>query len=169
MMKLILSFSALGLVLTAAIPLQRTAPTIPMAPAATHTATPLMWTSQKNLYKGDILELHFAQPHPEYLGVIHPDGRFFYVIYPKETSVGNLYPLMDSQVFSQLSSISIETAHLSADPYTYGVFENQPVFTKSGVYRFILGSNLHVDDERSIDIVKIQYQHQAAPKKPFAN
>lgn len=116
-----------------------------MQPAETKASAELstqrakIWTDTTTVYKGETFTLHFTTPNPPYLGVIDPKGRFFYIVFPKENSFGNLVPLVDSDRFAAMSSLAICTGELKADPYTYGVYENQPVFTCSGVYTFILG------------------------------
>jgi hypothetical protein len=176
MFKLILSVSALGAVFTGAWPFVST-PAIPAVPTIPPVSLevpvenpgPGMWSKQKTVYQGDYIELQFAPQHAGYLGVLAPDGRFFYLIYPLESSVGALTPIMDSRDFIQKTSLVLSTGTLRADPYTHGVLENQPVFTQSGTYRFILGENLHTDDETALDIVKVRYEHKASPnKKAFA-
>ncbi|MBK8194132.1 MAG: hypothetical protein IPK76_13315 [Lewinellaceae bacterium] len=81
------------------------------------------------------------------------------------SSVGNLRPLVTSEAFVAMNILSINTAKFKADPYTSGVLDNQPVFTTSGTYRFLLGENLHTDDERFIEIVKVNYRHKKRPGK----
>jgi len=78
----------------------------------------------------------------------------------QEAAEGNLTPLMDSERFIHISRLQINTARLKADPYIYGVYENQPVFTCSGTYTFILGENLHVDDPSLLSSVQVKYIHR---------
>ncbi|MEY3194099.1 MAG: hypothetical protein RIQ78_195 [Bacteroidota bacterium] len=118
-----------------------------------------VWVEKGDCYMDETIELNFSQPHANTLGVMDPDGNFFYLVFPAECTMGNLKPLVSSEGFSSLTALSICPATLKADPYIYGVLENQPVFTKSGVYRFILGDNLHVDDESALNIVSVVYKH----------
>jgi hypothetical protein len=122
-----------------------------------------MHLSTDLVYKGESFELRFDGPNPDYLGVIDPDGKFFYVVFPTGNAIGKLQPFVDSRSFANLKSLKINTAMLKADPYTYGVYENQPVFTKSGTYRFVLGDNLNVDDEQAVCVVKLRYKHSTRP------
>ena len=124
---------------------------------------PKMWTKTATLYKNETFELRFAAPNAPYLGVIDPTGHFFYVVFPKEAAEGQLKPLVDSKRFVTMTSLSINTGTLQADPYIYGVYENQPVFTQSGTYTFILGANLHVDDPALVHKVTVKYVHKARP------
>ncbi len=126
-------------------------------------STNKMWADKSILYKGNSFQLYFEMPHSQYLGVVDPQGHFFYVVYPVESSEGNLTPLVSSQYFNLLSALTIQTSTFNADPYTYGVLENQPVFTQSGIYRFVLGDNLHIDDTDHLSVVEIQYTHAAPP------
>ncbi len=59
-----------------------------------------------------------------------------------------------------MKTLKISTGQLKADPYTYGVYENQPVFTCDGTYTFILGENLHVDDPALLSKVQVKYVHK---------
>ena len=122
-----------------------------------------MWTNNSTLYKGETLELQFTAPNAPYLGVTDPQGHFFYVVFPRETAIGKLKPLVDSKRFSSLESLRIPTSSFKADPYIYGVYTNQPVFTQSGTYTFVLGENLHIDDPESIDKVTVRYVHGKRP------
>ena len=70
---------------------------------------------------------------------------------------------MDSKDFVETRSININTANFKADPYRYGILENQAVFTKSGTYRFVLGENLSVHDEESLTILKIEFRNGVRP------
>ena len=174
-MKLILAIPALGLLCSGFLsydkasnhaPFHSPPPTpkpVLLAVAKTIRATP------DPVYKGETLDLHFTVPNAPYLGVIDPDGKFFYLVFPAADAVGKLQPLVDSETFAKLSILRISTATLKADPYTYGVYENQAVFTKSGTYRFICGENLHVDDEDEIQVVQIRYKHVARPAIAFSN
>lgn len=162
-MKLILAIPALSLLCSSAIVIDKKAPPhnfTPVTPTVEESIAPKMWSAHSAIFKGESLELFFAPPNPAYLGVIDPDGRFFYLVFPKESITGNLRPLVDSAQFADMETLVINTATLTADPYTYGVLENQPVFTKTGTYRFVLGENLHVDDESLLEIVKVRYTHK---------
>jgi hypothetical protein len=137
------------------------ASSVPVAveqPAVPHQ--PDMWASQQSLYRGDVLQLHFKAPNPRYLGVVDPDGHFFYVVFPQEATAGFLNPLVSSEHFVHLTALNISTSTFKADPYIYGVTENQPVFTKSGTYTFILGDNLHTHDPGTLKRITVTYQHR---------
>jgi len=125
---------------------------------------PQMWsTATAILYKGETFHLHFSVPNDPYLGLIDPEGHFFYLVFPAETAVGALTPLIESKYFAVLQTLAINTGSLQADPYTYGVYENQPVFTVTGTYTFILGENLHVDDLGLLEKVTVRYVHTQRP------
>ncbi len=130
------------------------------ASSAPSKQTPKVWTDATTVYQNESFALHFTTPNAPYLGVVDPKGRFFYLVFPKETAEGNLTPLVDSERFVHISQLQINTARLKADPYTYGVYENQPVFTCSGTYTFILGENLHVDDPSLLSTTQIKYIHR---------
>lgn len=133
--------------------------------ASAERKTPKMWAENTTLYKGESFELHFTAPNAPYLGVVDPQGHFFYVVFPRETIVGKLKPLVDSKRFASMNALKINTGSLKADPYTYGVYTNQPVFTQSGTYTFITGENLHVDDPDFLDKVTVHYVHSRRPVK----
>ncbi len=168
-MKLILAFPALGLLLCGALlpknqfaaPTTALLPTLPAPPALTAK----MWVKKSTLYQGETLELHFQAPNAPYLGVIDPTGHFFYIVFPAEASVGKLKPLVDSQKFEPLSLLSISLTDFKADPYTYGVYENQAVFTQSGTFTFLLGDNLHTEEVTGIETLTVQYHHQPRPRQ----
>ncbi|MBU6339919.1 MAG: hypothetical protein KGS48_00370 [Bacteroidetes bacterium] len=165
-MKLILFLPAIGLMFSSIPtdhPIQPVAGIAQVVPAAVFLASntrPHMWTNQHSISKGEGFDLHFRAPNPDYLGVLDPRGKFFYLVYPSAAVVGDLQPLVASKDFIQLTKLHINTRTLSGDPYEYGVYENQPVFTRSGVYRFVLGENLHVDTEEGLCILKIRYSHK---------
>lgn len=162
-MKLIHALPAAGLLITGLTSVPKS--DLPSQPAAGPAATPApeVWTEKSVYYRDDAIELHFSLPHGANLGVIDPDGKFFYLVFPGENASGNLRPFMDSELFSQVGAITLLPASLKADPYTYGVLENQRVFTKSGTYRFILGDDLHVDDENSLTTHSIRYRQSKRP------
>lgn len=137
------------------------------APKVKHV--PKMWVNTSTLYKGETLQLHFTTPNAPYLGLIDPKGRFFYLVFPAETVVGELKPLVESKSFIALKSLSINTGTLKADPYTYGVYANQPVFTRSGTYTFLLGENLHVDDVTFLDKASVRYINTPRPAQISPN
>ena len=142
---------------------------IPSVVAPSVETHPSMWANNATLYKGESFELHFTAPNPPYLGVLDPSGHFFYVVFPREAIVGNLKPLVDSEHFASMTSLRISTAALKADPYQDGVYTNQPVFTQSGTYTFILGENLHVDDPDLVHKVSIRYVHGKRPASSSAS
>jgi hypothetical protein len=161
-MKLLLLLPAVALLLSMTI-----RPAGLPAPVLDHLvfppSAPKMWIENDRAFLGDTIELRFQKTHPEFLGVINPDGKFFYLVFPASESIGKLTPLVDSKVFLRLDRLEISTAHLKADPYEYGVVENQTVFTKSGAYDFILGDNLHVDDPTAVYRVTVRYKHSGRP------
>jgi hypothetical protein len=174
-MKLILFLPAAGLLFAGMV---RPAPTIGTGSVQTPVSQPeeafvkpsaSMWADRTTLRRNQTLTLYFTTPHPQYLGVVDPDGNFFYVVFPEEYSTGELKPLVGSTEFVQMNTLKIKPACLKADPYRHGIWKNQPVFTKSGTYRFLLGDNLHVDDENALTIVKIKYKHKAATRRPAPN
>ncbi|MEQ1747433.1 MAG: hypothetical protein ABMA02_18530 [Saprospiraceae bacterium] len=122
-----------------------------------------IWASAATLYKNETFDLRFAAPNAPFLGVVDPSGHFFYLVFPTEASEGQLKPLVDSRSFLPMKALTIHTGSLKADPYMYGVYENQRVFTQSGTYTFILGSNLHVDDPTLVEKVAIKYVHKQRP------
>lgn len=169
-MKLILALPAASLLLSGALNLEKRSPNhapafseLPAAAAAVEPAQKKMWAKTDLLYKGESLLLHFETPHAPYLGVIDPDGHFFYVVYPAENSMGKLRPLVPGARFAAMNTLRINAATLKADPYTWGFLENKRVFTKSGTYRFLLGDDLHTDDEDFVTVLKIRYRHVSRP------
>ena len=166
-MKLIHVLPASGLVCLGMLAFHKppTAPgsSRPMPSTTPETTVMPMRATTTLVYKGENIHLEFSTPHPGYLGIIDPDGRFFYVVFPASCAVGKLQPLVDSESFGRLNSLDIRTGSLKADPYTSGIYENQPVFTKSGTYRIILGDNLSVDTEDALSIVRIRYRHTVRP------
>jgi hypothetical protein len=160
---------AVGLLFSGAMSLDKIPPKTLAAPQKTPVASVTqMWTDCPVLYKGETLHLHFTLPHPQFLGVIDPDGHFFYVVFPEENSVGQLKPFVSSDQFETLNTLKIKTTTFKADPYTYGIMENKKVFTKSGTYRFLLGDNLHVDDESAVTVLEVKYNHAARPNIAIA-
>jgi hypothetical protein len=115
-------------------------------------------------YEGDTLILHFSTPNDPYLGVIDPDGHFFYIVFPDNGVLGDLKPYVDSKHFTNMRTMNIHTASFKADPYIYEVDKNQPVFTKSGDYTFIMGQNLHVDDPKMLDHLLVHYKRGFKPE-----
>jgi len=173
-MKLILAIPAAGLLFSGALGLKNVTPTGLSACASASVASvsekpsAKMWADNISLFKGETLRLHFTPPHGAYLGVIDPDGHFFYVVFPAEQSEGKLTPFVCSERFVSLDELLIPTSTFKADPYTDGVMENKRVFTKSGIYRFLLGDNLHTDDTRFLDVVKVRYRHKPRPEQAVA-
>jgi hypothetical protein len=120
---------------------------------------PKMWTCNTVLYINETLVLRFLPPNAPFLGVIDPQGHFFYLVFPAAEAIGNLVPFVGSTCFENLCELDVNTTSLQADPYTYGVFDNQPVFTQSGVYTFIMGENLHVDNSDILYKVEVVYNN----------
>ncbi len=119
--------------------------------------TSKIWVDNKILRSNETLSLHFSAPNPPFLGVIDPDGHFFYIVFPSENSQGELQPVIESKDFVDLQTMLINPQTFTSDPYTYGIYTNMPVFTKSGKYTFIMGDNLHVHDPKLLDKVEVQY------------
>ncbi len=164
LMKLILALPAISLLFSGLTTIPTNRHFSPACvPTPEPTTLPTLWVDKVECFKDESIELHFALPHATSLGMIDPDGKFFYLVFPAECTIGNLKPLVSSEDFGHLNALTIWPATLKADPYIYGVLENQPVFTKSGVYRFILGDNLHVDDEHSLNMVSVRYKHKKRP------
>ncbi|HMX41405.1 MAG TPA: hypothetical protein PK971_12700 [Saprospiraceae bacterium] len=168
-MRLIHSLPAFGLLLCGAILPTRSLPLPQPVKSAPPPFAPKMWIEKPTLYQGETLQLHFRTPNAPYLGVVDPKGKFYYVVFPTDQAVGKLQPLVSSQQFRNLSVLSISLADFKADPYTHGVYENQPVFTQSGTYTFILGENLHTDQSSTLHKVSVQYHHQPRPRSGNAD
>lgn len=127
-----------------------------------------MWTNNTTLHFGETLSLHFSTPNASCLGVIDPKGHFFYLVYPGDGADIALKPLVDSETFATMQTLELNSATLLADPYTYGVYTNLPVFTVSGNYTFILGENLHIDEPGLLHPLVIHYVHQPAVSSAIA-
>jgi hypothetical protein len=124
---------------------------------------PKVWTCNTILYINEALVLRFLPPNAPFLGIIDPQGHFFYLVFPAADAIGNLVPFVGSTCFENLCELEVNTTSLQADPYTYGVFDNQPVFTQSGTYTFIMGENLHVDNPFLLSKAVVNYFHK--PRK----
>lgn len=124
---------------------------------------PKIWVCSTTFYANETLILHFKPPNAPFLGVIDPQGHFFYLVFPAESAVGSLKPFVGSACFENLRALELNTESLQADPYTYGVYANQYVFTVSGAYTFIMGENLHVDNPGLLSKVVVNYIHR--PRK----
>jgi hypothetical protein len=121
------------------------------------TIAPKIWVDNSTLHESETLNLHFSGSNPSFLGVINPDGHFFYIVFPSENSLGALRPVVESKDFVNLEIMRINPQTFKADPYRYGVYTNLPVFTKSGKYTFIMGDNLHVHDPKLLNKVEVRY------------
>lgn len=138
-------------------------------PVAGQSSAAKMWLEGAPVfYKGETIGLHFAAPNAPFLGMTDPSGHFFYLVYPRENATGGLKPVVESADFTQMTSLKIPTANFRADPYTYGVSKNQPVFTRSGKYTFIMGENLHVHNPDELEQVVVEYIHQNRPAQVVA-
>ena len=131
----------------------------PHTDRSVNTHSPAIWTCNTTLYKSETLVLQFNPPNPPFLGVIDPGGHFFYLVFPHELTEETLMPFIESNCFLNLKSMEINTETIQADPYTYGVYVNQPVFIKSGSYTFIMGDNLHIDNPVFLKNVAVVYKH----------
>lgn len=165
-MRLIQLLPAAGLILMGAMPFT---PKNNLPNNDSPTCNAVMWTENNFVFKGESLQLQFATPHGSRLGIIDPSGNFFYVVFPSENATGDLKPLMDSKKFLKTTALKINTKTLKADPYTYGVLKNKPVFTQSGTYSFVLGDNLHAHDEQTLTILKVEYRHLPRPASSSAD
>jgi hypothetical protein len=168
-MKLILALPAVGLLFSGLTIIPKADFHTTALPTVSSPEVPEVWVEKRAFFKDEAFDLHFAMPHATTLGVVDPDGKFFYLVFPEACTTGNLKPLVTSEKFGSMATVTICPATLTADPYTYGVLENQPVFTKSGVYRFVLGDNLHVDDEKALNIVSVRYTHKNRPTTLIKN
>ena len=115
------------------------------------------WTTTPSIYSGEQIVLRFKGQNPDYMGVVDPSGHFFYVVFPEHEADEALQPLVSSEAFKSCQKLKINPSSFKADPYTYGVMENQQVFTQAGTYTFIMGENLHVDDPALVQKVEIKY------------
>jgi len=120
---------------------------------------PKMWACNTIMYINETIVLRFKTPNAPFLGIVDPQGHFFYLVFPSEDAIGNLIPFVGSKCFENLSELKINTTALHGDPYTYDVYDNQPVFTQSGVYTFIMGENLHIDNPGFLEKVEVAYIH----------
>ena len=127
-MKSILSFYVIVLLLS----IGSSREFLPVAVKATKAESAQMWVENDKVHQGETIVLRFWPPNPAYLGIIDPEGKFFYLVFDASQSVGELTPLMDSKAFALADSLVLATASLTADPYKYGILEKKAVFMKSG-------------------------------------
>ncbi len=82
-MKIIFLLSALAwLFTTATYPPLLSAP-VSSSPEISNAGMPGMWIQNKEMFLGDTLQLRFQAPHAQFLGVIDPEGSFFYLVFTK--------------------------------------------------------------------------------------
>jgi hypothetical protein len=84
-------------------------------------------------------------PHGGYLGVTHPDGTIFFIVYPRLGEPSRKFSLMPSDAFKETSTLRLTTA-VKGNPRVHPrdtLYE--PIFTQSGVYTLTVADNLEGD------------------------
>ncbi|MEZ4920134.1 MAG: hypothetical protein R2792_13605 [Saprospiraceae bacterium] len=96
-MKIAFALPAFGLILLGAWSFSTAHKPTPVSTSATTPEAVVVaeakpelkiWTSTPTVFKGEELILNFAGSNAKYLGVVDPQGHFFYVIYPGENGRG---------------------------------------------------------------------------------
>ena len=85
---------------------------------------------------GDTVTVRMKTPHAGYLGINDPDGIPFFVIYPG----GSLRKdsAMPSETFENVSTFRLP-ADIKARPWVANRDVPEPVFTRPGTYRLLVG------------------------------
>jgi len=98
--------------------------------------------------------LVLGEHHPPKLAVIDPDDRFFVLV---ESYVLN--SSMTEEAFLALTSLPINTKTLEGVTYNDGEEMIENVFTKPGLYQFIVSQGLAVDPQGKHTVtIKVKYE-----------
>lgn len=123
-----------------------------------------MWVDKGPYYKGESIQVFFADGHPEELGIKNPDGDFYYLVYiPGLETIPNASPLVSQTKFKQVKEIELIAGVTRANPHNIKYKGNQPIFTKSGNYTLLLSKNLSTDAAGPAETIQIEYVHKPRP------
>ena len=100
--------------------------------------TEALTCSPRTIGRGDTLTVRMLTPHADYLGVDHPDGTLFFIVYPTYGDSTRKYSLIPSESFKTVATFQIP-ADIKAHPRVYGRDSVEPLFTRSGNYTIMLG------------------------------
>jgi hypothetical protein len=100
--------------------------------------TEALTCSPSTLRRGDSVTLRMRTPHASYLGVDHPDGTLFFIVYPTLGDSTRKYSAMPSESFENVATFRIP-ADIKAHPRVVGREPVEPLFTRSGNYTVMLG------------------------------
>lgn len=122
-----------------------------------------LWVEKKAYYPNDTIRLNFSTKHPDELGLMDPDGNFYYLVYgPQVKTITNGQPIMTVAQFRPITFLEIIPSNTKANPHNVEFSGNINPFTKSGEYIFLLSQNLSTDAIGPAESVTIQYIHQQA-------
>ncbi|RMG35454.1 MAG: hypothetical protein D6732_09285 [Methanobacteriota archaeon] len=113
--------------------------------------------SPDTVYKGDTISIEMSIPHGGYLGIITPNGDFFFVCWSQRDKNSPLQPLIQSEEFVNVEKIELITDKTLATPWIYGAKSNELIFTNTGEYRILMGENLETDSDVAYQECKIFY------------
>jgi hypothetical protein len=95
------------------------------------------------------LKLRMPLPHGGELGVRTPEGRFLFIAYRFDEQTNSIRPPVPSTDFMKMAALELSPR------MTTGVdlarrSSAEPVFTKTGRYRFIVSYNLETEDDANL-------------------
>lgn len=106
------------------------------------------------LWLGDTLTIRFRVPHPTDLAVFDPDDKFFFVVYDGVMEGGP--PLVPPGQFARMDRLQLLPG-VTANIWTAGVKEPQPIFTRAGTYELRLSEELETDDGTPVETETVYY------------
>ncbi len=116
---------------------------------------------KKSYHQDDTIRLNLSTTHPDELGLVDPDGNFFYLVYgPQVETITNGKPIMTVAQFRPITFIEIVPSTFKANPHNVRYSGNIKPFTQSGEYTFMISQNLSTDAMGAAETLKFLYMHE---------
>lgn len=116
--------------------------------------TPTLWgapasqikCSPKTLNLGDTLNIKLRLPHGEDFVVFDPDGKEYWLSATGDYHDSHSPSHYRADDFRNMSEIELNPSQLKLVQFTHGKVESELVFSKPGLYRIAVSTNLATDD-----------------------
>ena len=91
------------------------------------------------------LVLRFGAGHPDELGILGPDGTWFFLVYRDDGIHPGLRPLVSKSVFARQQELTLRTATAEGSPWVDRRNRNERILVKPGRYRVVVMAALKSD------------------------
>lgn len=94
----------------------------------------------------DKITIKLPTPHSGDFAVITPSGDYLFISFNQPDKASLIQPVIPAETFQRLPELVLDVATATGVPWIQDAPAIQPMFTKSGDYKFVLSKALETED-----------------------